>query len=428
MKYRYITLLSFFLISVFQLPAAEENTADILKKHVAALVSCKDRSAGSAGAFYAAGYIYDYFDKSDLVMLDGRPGKEFSLTLENGDTLTAVNVAGIVEGYDPMLKNEYIVVAASYDAQGSRKIMIDGKETDVFYPGAYANASGIAVLMELARRARTESFMFRRSVIFVAFGAENESLLSSWYFLNGGFEGISSLSMMINIDMVGRRNRNSELGLFIMGAEKQLAPVMDDMEYEQTGISPALLSSDSRSSSHRMFYASGIPVACFTSGMNPDVNAASDTPDRLDYPLMERTLNYIYGFLMKSANISGEYSRTQPTEVRGDDSGLPTIYEVDERPVFLNGGMETFLEKWVYHYLKYPESSLRNGTKGTVMAEFVIEKDGSVSNVRIVKGLDDAIDDEVVKVISASPKWKPAKNKGVKTRVKVSLPVEFRLR
>ena len=61
------------------------------------------------------------------------------------------------------------------------------------------------------------------------------------------------------------------------------------------------------------------------------------------------------------------------------------------------------------------------------MVEFIIEKDGKVSDVRAVKGVSDALDAEAVKVIAASPKWKPGKVKGNKVRTMITIPVEFRL-
>jgi len=105
-----------------------------------------------------------------------------------------------------------------------------------------------------------------------------------------------------------------------------------------------------------------------------------------------------------------------------------TRYEVDKAPTFLNSNEQTFLDRWVYDYVKYPKSAINAGIQGRVMVEFIVEKDGSISSVRIVKSLDDAIDAETLKVVKASPKWKPGINKGEPVRVKIALPVEFKLR
>jgi TonB family protein len=94
---------------------------------------------------------------------------------------------------------------------------------------------------------------------------------------------------------------------------------------------------------------------------------------------------------------------------------------------FLHGGVERFLERWVYEYIKYPDSAIRNGIRGTVVAEFVVDEKGKVRDVRIVESLDDEMDAQVVKVIGASPKWKPATVDGKPVSVKISVPVEFKL-
>ena len=105
-----------------------------------------------------------------------------------------------------------------------------------------------------------------------------------------------------------------------------------------------------------------------------------------------------------------------------------SFYECDQRPVFLNSADPVqFLNRWVYQYLKYPEKAVAEGIQGRVMVDFVIGKDGKISDVRIVKGLSPEIDAEVLKVVSASPKWKPGKVNGEKVRASLTLPVEFKL-
>ena len=96
--------------------------------------------------------------------------------------------------------------------------------------------------------------------------------------------------------------------------------------------------------------------------------------------------------------------------------------------MFLNSSNPTkFLKDWVYQYLKYPESALRDGIQGRVTVDFIIEKDGKVTNVHVTKGVDEELDSEAVKVVAASPKWKPGRVNGNKVRTLMSIPVEFRL-
>ncbi len=77
--------------------------------------------------------------------------------------------------------------------------------------------------------------------------------------------------------------------------------------------------------------------------------------------------------------------------------------------------------------LNYPEIAKENGTEGTVFVSFVVEKDGSVTDVKVLKGLGDGCTEEAVRVVKAMPKWKPGKNHGEPVRVLFNLPIKFRL-
>ena len=108
--------------------------------------------------------------------------------------------------------------------------------------------------------------------------------------------------------------------------------------------------------------------------------------------------------------------------------GIIPYYECDQMPTFLNSSdPKRFIEQWVYQYLKYPASAVRDGIQGRVMVEFVINKDGKVSDVKVVKGVCEELDAEAVKVVSASPAWKPGKVGGQKVRCRMTIPIEFRL-
>ena len=145
---------------------------------------------------------------------------------------------------------------------------------------------------------------------------------------------------------------------------------------------------------------------------------------------MERELEYIYNYVETLANLpSAPKFRPEPSTGRGpafDD--VVAYYDCDQRPTFLNSADPAqFMERWVYQYLKYPETAVVQGIQGRVMVEFIIDKDGKVTNVRVVKGVSDELDAEAVKVISASPKWKPGRVKGEKVRTSITVPVEFKL-
>ena len=85
------------------------------------------------------------------------------------------------------------------------------------------------------------------------------------------------------------------------------------------------------------------------------------------------------------------------------------------------------IQKWLSKHVKYPQIALENGVQGKVFVQFVVEKDGSVSNIKVVRGVDASLDKEAVRVVSVMPKWKPGKQRGEAVNVKFTVPVAFRL-
>ena len=90
------------------------------------------------------------------------------------------------------------------------------------------------------------------------------------------------------------------------------------------------------------------------------------------------------------------------------------------------GDLNTF-RAWVQKNIKYPAEAFRNGEQGRVVLSFVVEKDGSVSNIQILQTPGKAFSEETRRVVAASPKWKPGEQRGEKVRVRYTLPVDFRV-
>ena len=103
----------------------------------------------------------------------------------------------------------------------------------------------------------------------------------------------------------------------------------------------------------------------------------------------------------------------------------PVFQVVEVMPEF-PGGMAECL-KFLGKNIKYPVQSQQAGVQGKVIVQFVVEKDGSVSNPKVVRSIDPDLDGEAVRVISIMPKWKPGMQKGQAVRVKYTVPVTFRL-
>lgn len=399
-----------------------------MRQHVQELSAAfmEGRMAGSQGEKDAADYVTAKFKEYGIDVISPEGGDVFGLKTESGDTLTSRNVVGFVQGYDKTLKNQYIVVGARLDNLGSMTMTVDGRPVEKIYYGANGNASGLAMMLELARMVQTNSILFRRSVLFVAFGASCQSYAGSWYFLNRSFSDADRVDAMINLDMVGTgykgfyayTSSNADLNALLRTLESELQPVL-----------PQLTTEELYPSDHRAFYSNEIPAVMFTTGRYSEHNTDKDTQGILDYDMMERELEYVFNFTVALANTSKVLSfRASQQSLPSGSEDVVSFYECDDRPLFSNNAdPRYFLREWVYHYLKYPQSALKDGIQGTVMVQFIIEKDGRVADVKVIKGVDPELDAEAVRVIEASPKWKPGKMSGNRVRAALTLPVEFRL-
>lgn len=101
------------------------------------------------------------------------------------------------------------------------------------------------------------------------------------------------------------------------------------------------------------------------------------------------------------------------------------IDKVDEKPSFLGG--ESAMKSYLNSNVKYPDVAQENGVQGRVIVESIIEKDGSMSDVKVIRSVDPSLDREALRVVKAMPKWTPAKLKGIPVRTKCTTPVVFRL-
>lgn len=430
-----ITLVTFVLLAVLfcgRSYAQEYEPIEVtLKKNVEYLANpaMGGRGAGTQGEADAAKYIYDQLLKAGITMLTDERGEDFSFA-HKGDTIYSRNIIGIVEGCNPDLKDEYVVIAAHYDHLGTSILKRDGADQKQIYYGADDNASGVATLLEIARQVAQQQYLFDRSILFAFFGAEEYGMIGSWYFLNRSFKHVDDIVAMINLDMVGRSGRDNRIQAYTADANVELMEIMNTLSGRALSLAPSYTPTDYFPSDHRLFYEKGIPVVLFTSGVHRDYHTVRDTPDKLDYKQMEQLVEYVFSLAEVVSNRPERIKAASLHDRQGDGPSKDKVYTqttVDKPATFLHGTQQQFLDRWVYEYIKYPESAVRNGISGRVIAEFVVDSNGKVKDVQIVKGLDDEIDANVIKVISASPKWKPAKIGGREVSVRISIPIEFKL-
>lgn len=403
-----------------------------LKKNVEVLTSDSLMGRGSGTLFEsrAAKYVTGKLAEAGAEILYPGTGQDFSF-ISGKDTLRSGNVLAIVEGIDSVLKNEYILIAAHYDHLGRYVMKVNGRDSLVFFPGADDNASGIACMINLAKMISDNSYLFRRSVIFAAFGAEENGMKGSWYFANRAFREMPKLAYVVNLDMVGRSGGDNYLRAYTVVPNAELSSIFTMLADRTYRVYPKVFDTDYFPSDHQPFASKGIPVTLVTTGIHSDYHTLRDTPDKLDYKGMEAICEYVFDLVRA---VSDRDKMLRRGVLSDDDKSIDpknriySLTEVQKRAMFGNGDEKSFLENWVYKYIKYPEDALNSGLQGRCIVEFVVEKSGSVTDVQIVESAGASLDDEAVKVIKASPKWKPAKINGTPVRSRLSLPVEFRLR
>ena len=424
-----------------------------LRRHVKQICdpSLLGRKAGTDGERKAAGYLYDQLEAAGVTMLTGREGDTFTVITSAGDTIASRNIVGIIEGSDPALREDYIVLGAHIDHLGTYDVTVDGVPQRRIYPGADADASGLAALIEAARIIAQDPSTLRRSLILVGFGAMEQEFSGSRYFATaGGFSYIGNVKMMINLDMLGRGNAENPFEIYPTGDPKPFTALMTRvLENESVTAIPAMHNGMVFPSDNLAFKQAEIPSLTLSTGISREYRTVRDTPELILYENLAAETVYTAAFA-RAACSTDDLSGKASAEGR-----VYSIGECDTPPQFFRGPARNFLEKWVYEYLKFPEEALAYGTDGferveekvrtmninnyrfnptlkvyykaTVNVSFIVEADGNVTNVQIERGVNEPLDAEALRVVAASPKWKPGTVDGKKVRTKITIPVDFKL-
>ena len=196
---------------------------------------------------------------------------------------STANVLGYIEGSDPSLKDQIVIVGAHFDhlgmgGEGSGSLKPD---TVAIHPGADDNASGTAALLEIAKYLSSERSHLRRSVLLTSFTGEELGLLGSAYYVNHPTYPLQNTVAMINLDMVGRM-KDSVLVVEGMGTS---AGFEDMVKKENKGsvLKLTLKPDGFGPSDHASFYGKDIPVMFFFTNLHDDYHRPSDTWDKINY-------------------------------------------------------------------------------------------------------------------------------------------------
>lgn len=203
------------------------------------------------------------------------------------------NVIGFLEGSDPVLKNEVIVIGAHKDhlGYGTYGSLYKGADKQI-HNGADDNASGTAGVLELAQKFSSERKNLKRSILFICFGAEEAGLIGSAYFTKSSLLDKKKIIAMINMDMIGRL---SEDKLIIYGTgtstlwDNLLDSLNGNFKFAITKNPEGLGPSD-----HSSFYSKNIPVLHFFSGTHKDYHSPTDDVEKINSDGEVKILKYIY--------------------------------------------------------------------------------------------------------------------------------------
>ncbi len=219
------------------------------------------------------------------------------------EEVVAKNIAGVIRGNDPALNNEYIVLGAHYDHLGYGGYGTGSLQPDTvaIHNGADDNASGTAALLAIAAGLSRHKKELKRSVIVIAFSAEEEGLLGSRYFADHLPVPGDAVKLMLNMDMVGHLNDQHQL---YMGGAGTFPGGVDFMKKtgEGSGLNLVVHAGSVGGSDHVSFYQKGISCVGLHTGGHPQYHKPSDDADLINVPGIEQVARYIYNAVYGLAN------------------------------------------------------------------------------------------------------------------------------
>jgi len=219
------------------------------------------------------------------------------------------NVVMLLPGEDPKLKDEYIILGAHFDhlgmggpGSGSRAL-----DTIGIHHGADDNASGVAMMLELAEKFAETKGSHKRSILCLSFSGEEEGLLGSKHFVDDPGIDLSRVNVMINMDMVGRLNETNNLQIGGVGTATGLKALV--YANTDTSIIKLTLSEEGYGpSDHSSFYGKNIPVLFYFTGAHMDYHTPTDTWEKINYKGMVEISDLVFNVAKETAS---EDSRLQ---------------------------------------------------------------------------------------------------------------------
>ena len=221
-------------------------------------------------------------------------------TYGKNEKRTTHNILAVLPGKDKRLRNEYIVVGSHYDHLGMGGEGSGSRRPDTLgvHPGADDNASGDAVVLQLARHFK--KVRSPRSIIFAFFGAEEQGLVGSKFFLDWMRhadvqritlpDSLKGIVAMVNLDMVGRM-RDHAMSVSGTGTSSSFKAMVEEVA-QQSGVHVSCIPDGYGPSDQASFVAADIPVLFLTTGGHMEYHTPADVPSTLNYDGMQQTLDF----------------------------------------------------------------------------------------------------------------------------------------
>jgi Zn-dependent M28 family amino/carboxypeptidase len=262
-----------------------------------------------ASAIFTKAIQQDFVEPFEL-----KPSKKISLSVSlKSDTVYTQNVVGILEGTDPVLKNEYVAVGAHYDHVGMNPF---APGEDKIYNGADDDGSGTVAVLSIAEAFAKGAQKPKRSMLFIWHAGEEKGLWGSEYFTNNPTVPIGSVITELNIDMIGRyqnpgdenhpQNKNLpkpnevfSIGSKMMSTELgQIAEEVNNsflkLTYNYKYDDPKDPEQFFYRSDHFNYARKGIPIIFFMDGSHADYHQPSDSIEKINFEQMEKVTKTIF--------------------------------------------------------------------------------------------------------------------------------------
>jgi hypothetical protein len=257
-------------------------------------------------------------------------------------TVEARNVTALLPGSDPSLADEVLIIGAHYDHLGrGGEGSLAPDEFGAIHNGADDNASGTSGLIELAQRLAVSDRRPARSILFLAFTAEEKGLWGSAHYVRNPLLPIEQTVAMLNMDMIGRLEEGTLVVHGVGTAEEWTDVLLDANQSTARPLSYAVSPDGSGASDHASFYnEQGLPVLHFFTNTHTDYHRPSDDWEKVDVEGLERVVDFVSEVAFDIAGVSGSDERIALTAVAPD---LAAAHGQDPSATNTGGGYGPYL-------------------------------------------------------------------------------------